>query len=385
MLIYFYTIVYNQARIISYYMHMENKQVATLQTAKLSQYDPAVLATIKNTVALHATDHELELFLTLAGTYKLDPFAREIFFIKGDGPKASPTIVTSRDGYLAIAQRTGEFEGLMSAVVHKCDEFKPDFVKGEPNHVPNMTERTRANIAGAWAICYRKGYMPAMVYVSYEEYKKSSPTWNSYPSAMIEKVAEVRAIKRLFAVSGLVSQEEIGEHSEPTGSQEYGNTVEKPRRAPAKAKAPAATAQKDEGIIEGEVADTPAADERLETFRNVVLEELTAITMEMCEVKKQPVQEDKIPAIINTIAKRELNKGYMELDEKELKELMMIARKRLYEAKNPPVEAPSAPVEELATKTAEEPTDVSEAQKNADATAEKVNEVAEMFGGTVVS
>ena len=57
--------------------------------------------TIKMTVARDATDAELSMFLHLASSYGLDPFAKDIWFIKDRTGR--PIIMTSRDGYLKIA------------------------------------------------------------------------------------------------------------------------------------------------------------------------------------------------------------------------------------------------------------------------------------------
>lgn len=44
----------------------------------------------------------------------------------------------------------------------------------------------------------------------YVEANKNSPTWKQYPSAMIQKVAEVGALRRQFNLSGVVAAEEVG-------------------------------------------------------------------------------------------------------------------------------------------------------------------------------
>jgi len=69
----------------------------------------------------------------------------------------------------------------------------------------------RGAILGAWAIAHRKGRRPVVKWAEFSEYKKSNNVWNSYPSAMICKVAEVMALKAQFGINGFVSQEEAGE------------------------------------------------------------------------------------------------------------------------------------------------------------------------------
>lgn len=180
-------------------------ELQTVQAVDLSTVNPATLQTLKDTVAQGATDSELSMFLTLAGTYKLDPFAKQIYFMKAGG---KPTIITGRDGYLAIAQRDKNFDGLLSGTVHENDEFEIDTMDGKVIHKPNLKDSGK--IVGAWAIAYHKDRKPAPVYVKMKEYMKQSQVWSQYPSSMIEKVAEARALKRQFGISGLVTEEEIG-------------------------------------------------------------------------------------------------------------------------------------------------------------------------------
>src|SRR3954463_5251890 len=71
-----------------------------------------VIDTIKQTVARGATDAQLQMFLVLASRYNLDPFLCEIWCAQIGGQM---TVLTSRDGYLKIAQRDPNFDGIVSA------------------------------------------------------------------------------------------------------------------------------------------------------------------------------------------------------------------------------------------------------------------------------
>jgi phage recombination protein Bet len=160
------------------------------------------IETIKRTVASEADTDELKMFLHVAKSYGLDPFNKEIFFWK---VKGKPTIMTSRDGYLKIADRHPQYDGLVSDVVRKNDNFKR---KTEGIEHEYGTER--GDIVGAYALVYRKDRnYPVYVFASFEEYRADTKVWYQYPSAMILKVAESMALKRSFSVSGLVSREEM--------------------------------------------------------------------------------------------------------------------------------------------------------------------------------
>jgi phage recombination protein Bet len=171
------------------------------------------LALMKNTVAKGATDDEFMLLLHLAKTYGLDPFAKEIWCIKYLRPGQNPadvtaTIFSSRDGYLKIASRDKQMNGLVSDAVYDNDTLKK-LVDGT---VEQSYGNPRGNLIGAYALVWRKDRTyPAYFYASFAEYGAgNNPTWKKYPSAMIIKVAEAMALKRAFSISGLVTQEEIG-------------------------------------------------------------------------------------------------------------------------------------------------------------------------------
>lgn len=176
---------------------------------------------IKRTVAKGTTNDELKMFMYIAQKYDLDPFVKEIWCIKRakkrpdggyDYANAPAIIMTSRDGYLKVAQRTPEYEGLNSGVVREGDEF--EFLASEGT-VKHRFGTKRGKILGAWAIAYRKGRKPVACFVDFNEYNDpSSATWQKYPSAMIQKVAEAFVLKRQFGISGLVTREEMSMDAE---------------------------------------------------------------------------------------------------------------------------------------------------------------------------
>ena len=182
---------------------MENRELATTATNQV--WTAEQIDTIKNTVAVGANDSELKMFLSLAAKYDLDPFAREIWFANMGNRS---TIITGRDGYLKIANRNPHFDGMTSDVVCANDKF----IK-EGNNIRHMySAMNRGQIIGAYAVVYRKDRnTPAYFFAPFKEYYKgNSNVWRQYPSAMIQKVAESMALKRAFSISGLVTEDEIG-------------------------------------------------------------------------------------------------------------------------------------------------------------------------------
>ena len=104
---------------------MENREIAMINTNSPAlgitpKWNEMQIETIKKTVAVGASDEELQMFLSLAGTYDLNPFLKEIWCIKMGG---RAIITTSRDGYLRIANRDPHFRGLVSDAVYSSDKF----------------------------------------------------------------------------------------------------------------------------------------------------------------------------------------------------------------------------------------------------------------------
>jgi phage recombination protein Bet len=169
---------------------------------ELIRFTQKEIETIKRTVASDANTDELRMFLHIAKTYGLDPFNKEIFFWK---IKGKPTIMTSRDGYLKIADRHQEYNGLVSDVVRKNDKFRR-----KAQGIDHEYGTNRGDIIGAYALVYRKDRdYPVYVFSPFQEYFAGTRVWTQYPSAMILKVAESMALKRAFTVSGLVTAEEM--------------------------------------------------------------------------------------------------------------------------------------------------------------------------------
>lgn len=164
---------------------------------------------IRSTVATAATDDEFRAFLYLSKEYNLDPLKKEIYFIKYGGKS---TILTSRDGYLKIANLHEQFDGLESDVVYQGDKLtkREDgslLIEYGEHHL--VFDKTK--LSGAFANVFRKDRSKAItVFVSIKDYyKRGAPIWEQYINAMILKVAESMALKRAFVISGLVTKEEI--------------------------------------------------------------------------------------------------------------------------------------------------------------------------------
>ena len=203
---------------------MDELVVHNSETVKFS---PDKIKVIKSQIAKGATDDELSMFTHLCEKYSLDPFLKEIWFIKKvkkqkdsrgnwdyvkdseggiDYSKADTMIYTSRDGYLKVAQKDTSFNGIMSFAVRENDVFEID---ADAYKVTHKFGAKRGNIIGAWAKVDHKQRKPVIVFADFKEYNTGKTTWLQYPTAMIIKVAEAQALKRQFGISGLVTKEEL--------------------------------------------------------------------------------------------------------------------------------------------------------------------------------
>lgn len=183
-------------------------------------FDAGQMDLIRATVAKECTLPELGMLLELAARYELDPFAREIWAVKMQGRM---TIMVARDGLLAIANRSPDYEGLEGDVVHENDDFTKKSGTALPEH--SYGHKDRGEIVGAWATAYRHGRKPTYFYAPFHEYmptgrklNEHSP-WNFQTSAMILKCAEAMALRKAYSLTGLVAEEEMENQRLVNGAQ----------------------------------------------------------------------------------------------------------------------------------------------------------------------
>ena len=172
----------------------------------------------KTCIPANAEAEHIKLLLYHADKYGLDPLTKEIVLdvreSKQGGKKA--LIITTRDGYLKAAMKDASYNGVNGGVVKEGDLFEVNPIEGTLKH--SFGEK-RGKIIAGWAVAKAKDRDPIMFIADFEEYVKandSSFVWRDYPSAMIQKVAEIGAIKRQFNITGLVGAEEMATSVEIT-------------------------------------------------------------------------------------------------------------------------------------------------------------------------
>lgn len=165
--------------------------VADSDVSLLNENDEKVKL-IKELCAKDCTMSEFKLLLHLANAYELDPLSRQIWAVKYGNEAAR--IFAGRDGFLAFAHRSGQFDGIESGI--KKDED---------------------NKLIGWASVFRKDISrPFSVEVYEDEYNTHRGVWAQKPRTMLQKVAEVQALRKAFSITGLYSPEEIDDSHGPS-------------------------------------------------------------------------------------------------------------------------------------------------------------------------
>jgi len=163
------------------------------KTNAVAKWDQERTNLLKTTICKTATESELSFFLELCKATGLNPFLKQIWFVKYTDSKGriEMMMMAGRDGFLQIANRHPMFDGMDSGVEYQADGKTPAF---------------------GWAKVYRKDRShPATFRAPYGEYTRGSghKAWGKTPSAMIQKVAEANALKRAFSIDGLAVDEEL--------------------------------------------------------------------------------------------------------------------------------------------------------------------------------
>lgn len=175
------------------------KQTSDVQTVS---WTAEQVDLIKRTIAVGATNDELQLFLYQAKRTGLDPLSRQIHFVKR---KEKGTIQTAIDGYRLIADRTGKYAG--------SDDYR--FDEGLPQYTHMVSERGNPTTATATVYKMIDGVRtPFTATAAWGEYfpgEAQGFMWKKMPYLMIGKCAEALALRKAFPaeLSGVYTNEEM--------------------------------------------------------------------------------------------------------------------------------------------------------------------------------
>lgn len=188
---------------------MENKELVTLD-----YNDKGVISTLKQTVAIGASDAEFAMFTEFCKSTGLNPFKKEIWFIKAGG---RVQLMTGINGFLAIANSHPQYDGLEIDV-----------------EVDNNGNPIKA-------VCkvYRKDRSrPSTGIALMKEFVKPTPIWKQMPSVMLTKVAKSIALREAFPqeLNGLYTAEEmppeysLTDNAKPTGAVVVADALPQPEQ-----------------------------------------------------------------------------------------------------------------------------------------------------------
>jgi phage recombination protein Bet len=168
------------------------------------KYSEDEMLLLRNVIAKGCSEPEFKLLMYMASTYGLDPLLKQIWAVKRNDN--SPALIfAGRDGMLAIAHRSGQFDGMNSGVVYEK----------KTTDAGKLTEKTINVPVSAWCEVWRKDMHHSFkTEVPFSEYNTGYSVWKSNPSAMILKVAESVCLRKAFSVSGLYCPEEINTEKE---------------------------------------------------------------------------------------------------------------------------------------------------------------------------
>lgn len=188
----------------------EDKQITKQED--MLRFSPETIALIKKTVATDATNDELAMFLHQASRAKLDPLARQIYFVKRGG---KVNIQTSIDGFRLVAERSKIYAG----------QDEPEFEEIANSRFPKSCKvrvykfsPTGQRYQAAVGVAYWDEYVPP---------QGQNFMWNKMPHTMLSKVAEALALRKAFPqdLSGLYTNEEM-EQANTGVKYEQGQLVE---------------------------------------------------------------------------------------------------------------------------------------------------------------
>jgi phage recombination protein bet len=150
-----------------------------------------------------ASPQELQTLLAIVKNRNLNPFTREVYFIKyGNNPAQ---IVVSKDAFMKRAEQNPNYDGFESGVIYE-DE------KGELKNKKGIILPKGAKLIGGWCEVYRKDRTrPIYREVELSAYNTGKNWWQKAPGQMIEKVAIVAAVRDTFSedVGGLYTSDEM--------------------------------------------------------------------------------------------------------------------------------------------------------------------------------
>lgn len=179
---------------------------ASTSLATPSQLNQDQIELLKRTVCKDATKDEMALFVGQCNRTGLDPFSRQIHFVKRSG---KITIQTGIDGYRLIAERTGKYAGNSAPVF--------DGVGTLPNgkkHPMIAVVKVKRLVDGL-----ERCFVGQALWEEYfPGHSNEGFMWAKMPHNQLAKCAEAQALRKAFPqdLSGVYVDSEMDQASTPT-------------------------------------------------------------------------------------------------------------------------------------------------------------------------
>tara|TARA_R100000781_G_scaffold23874_1_gene17569 strand:- start:1094 stop:2056 length:963 start_codon:yes stop_codon:yes gene_type:complete len=143
------------------------------------------------------TDQEHKFFLELCKARKLNPFVKDVYFIKYGSMQAATVIAV--DTFVARSMDHSNYEG-----------YEAGWIVG-PEDTPKRTVDPFGYLMGAWCRVMRTGMVPCEVALRFDAFSTGKNRWKSDPFGMIQKCAIAAAHRKAFpkTFAHLYGQEEI--------------------------------------------------------------------------------------------------------------------------------------------------------------------------------
>lgn len=185
-------------------MNITKARSATGAVVTSGYFTARQIETIKDVICKGASNNELQLFLYQCERTKLDPFSRQIYWIRRrDG---SATILTSIDGFRVVAERSGQYAG----------QLGPEWI-GETSDWADVWMFDTPPLAARVGVMRKDFKEPIWSTARFASYAvkradgQPMGNWAKMPDLMIAKCAEALALRRAFPqdLSGLYTSDEM--------------------------------------------------------------------------------------------------------------------------------------------------------------------------------
>ncbi len=290
-------------------------ELAKREPAPIQAWTPDQKSLLTRTIAKGATDDELALFSTICQHTGLDPFTKQIYFIKRGG---TMTTQTSIDGLRLIAERTGRYQGQTAPQWCGADGvWKDIWLSKDPPAAARVGVHRAGFVEPMYAPCLFKSYV-----------QQNGGKWSGMPEHMLAKVAEALALRKAFPqdLGSVYTEDEMGQaDNEPT---EAAPTPSPIRRKSEKAKAPEVPATEPElKAATGTTIDVPKVEAPKTDAPKEPTGEVLTLVIEIDKLLQKPCANNTIRyTILSTNGDRfnTFNKNVLEFAAGAARELKQV-------------------------------------------------------------